>query len=189
MAGSCRPARESTTEEAIHVTTFGPAARASLALMIISSLIFILMGVFLIWIALTGYKNLDLLQRTIALGMGAAVGIGFSLLLALLLRQQIAGLPRVRATAPGLAVGSTVIPWVEIDEIGAVSLFALPHLGILQLSTAPKRLRGIRSIQYMPMGDRRMLFLAARQVGTNLEWDLQRTREAWSRARSIAADT
>ena len=171
------------------MTTFSQAARASLALMIISSLIMILIGVFLAWIALTGHENWDLSQRTISLGMGGAIGIGFGVLLALLIRQQVVGLPRVRATTPGLAVGSTVIPWVEIDEIGAVSLFGLPHLGILQLSTAPKRLRGIRSIQYMPMGDRRMLFLAARQVGTNLEGDLQRIREAWSQARSIAAGT
>ena len=171
------------------MSSLSRSARTSLATMTIGSLMIALVGVFLVWIGLTGYKDWNLGQRGIAVGMGVVVVILCSLLVTLLLRQQIAGLPPVRATISGLVVGSTVIPWLEIDDIGAVSLFALPHLGILQLSTAPKRLKGLRSIQYMPMGDRRMLFLAARQAGTNLEEDVQRIRDAWSQARSNAAQS
>jgi hypothetical protein len=168
---------------------FGKVARASLGAMTAGVLILILVGLLLVWFGLAGYKDWSASQRVIAGGLGFVDAIGFGSLLAVLLRQQIAGIPRVHSTVAGLAVGSALIPWAEIDEIAAVSLFALPHVGIVQPSTAPKRLKGLRSIQYMPMGDRRMLFLAARQTGTNLEEDVQRIRDAWSRARWIAADS
>jgi predicted acyltransferase len=168
---------------------FGKVARASLAAMTAGVLILILVGLLLVWFGLAGYKDWSVSQRTIAGGLGLADAIGFGFLLAALLRQQIVGLPRVGATTAGLAVGSALIPWAEIEDIGAASLFGLPHVGIVQASTAPRRLRGLRSLQYMPQGDRRILFLAARQLGTSFEGDAQRIREVWVRARSIAADS
>src|SRR4051794_23165302 len=184
MAGPERSAGASAAEEADHLTSFGRTARASLAAMTVGTLVLILIGVLLIWFGVAGYKDWDASQRAIAGTLGLLDAVGFCLLLALLLRQQIAGAPRVRSTPPGLVVGSTPTPWAETDEFGPASLFALPHVGIRQLSTAPKRLTGLRSIQYMPMGDRRILFLAARQVGTDLEADIQRLRDDWSRGRS-----
>lgn len=167
---------------------FDKVARASLAAIVAGALIMIVVGLLLVWFGLAGYKDWSVSQRVIAGGLGLVVAIGVGLLLTAILRQQVAGLPRVGATTAGFAVGSALIPWAEIEDIGAVSLFGLPHVGILQASTAPKRLQGLRSIQYMPMGDRRMLFLAARQVGRNPEADVRRIRDAWSRARSIAGD-
>jgi hypothetical protein len=164
-------------------------ARASLAAMTAGLLFLILIGLLLVWFGLAGYKDWSVSQRVIAGGLGLVDAIGFGFLLAVLLRQQAAGLPRVGATTAGLAVGSALIPWAEIEDIGAASLFGLPHVGILQASTAPKRLHGLRSLQYMPLGDRRMLLLAARQVGVDLQGDLERIRQAWSRARSIEADS
>jgi len=152
-------------------------------------LVLIAVGVVVVWLGLAGYQDWGPAQRAIALILGGADALGFGLLLVLLIRQQIAGRPPVRATTTGLAVGSTVIPWVEIDEVGAVSLFALPHVGVLQRTAAPRRLTGLRSIQYLSRGDQRMLFLAARQVGTDLDADVERVRAAWSRARSTATDS
>jgi hypothetical protein len=167
---------------------FGKVARASLAAMTAGVLIVILVGLLLVWFGLAGYKDWSASQRVSAGGLGLVDAIGFGFLLAVLLRQQVAGLPRAGATTGGLAVGSALIPWAEIDDIGATSLFGLPHVAIVQASTAPKRLQGLRSLQYMPLGDRRMLFLGARQVGTDLRGDVEQIRQAWSRARSIEAD-
>jgi hypothetical protein len=168
---------------------FGNVARASLAALSAGVLFLILIGLLLVWFGLAGYKDWSVSQRLIAGGLGLVDAFGFGFLLAVLLRQQLAGLPHVGATTAGLAVGSALIPWAEIEDIGAASLFGLPHVGIVQASTAPKRLRGLRSLQYMPAGERRVLFLAARQVGTDLQGDVERIRQAWSRAPSIEADS
>ena len=169
------------------MTSLGRTARTALAGMTVGLVFLILIGVLLVWFGVAGYKDWGASQRAIAGGLGSVDAIGFAFLLAVLLRQQVAGLPPVGATTGGLAIGSALIPWAEIEEIGAALLFGLPHVGIVHRSTAPKRLQGLRSLQYMPLGDRRLLYLAARQVGTDFQIDVQQIRDAWSRARSIEA--
>ena len=120
------------------MTGLRPVARVSLAALTIGVSLLIGCGVLLVWFGLVGYEDWDVGQRAIVLVLGLGCGLGFSALLALLLRQQVAGLPPVRATSPGLAIGSTVIQWGEIDEFRAASL-ALPHLVIMQSATAPRR--------------------------------------------------
>ena len=168
------------------MTSLQPAARVSLAAVTIGLLLLILCGVFLVWIGIFGYEDYDVSRRVIALALGLACGIGMSALLILLLRQQVAGLPPVRSTMPGLAIGSTVIPWGEIDEISAVSMFALPQMAITQSAKSPKRLRGVRALQYMQMGDRRALFVSERQLATDLEAGIHEVQQAWANARGTA---
>jgi hypothetical protein len=164
------------------MTGMRPGARVSLAAMTIGLSLLIGCGALLVWFGLVGYEDWDGSQRAIVLVLGRACGIGFSALLALLLRQQVAGLPPVRGSRPGLAIGSTVIPWGEIDEVRPTSILAIPHLAIVQAATAPRRLRGLRALQYMPMGDARALVVSERQLGGRLEAAIQEIQQAWSQS-------
>jgi predicted acyltransferase len=69
-------------------------------------LILILVGLLLVWFGLVGYKDWSASHRVIAGGLGVVDAVGFASLLAVLLRQQVAGLPRVGPTTAGLAVGT-----------------------------------------------------------------------------------
>ena len=155
-------------------------ARLSLAILSGASLALILVGASLVWFGVAGYEDWDFSRRLIALVLGLLVAVGMSTVLILLLRQQVAGRPAARATPEGLAVGATVIPWDEIDDVGAVSLYGLPHVAIVQSPSAPKRLPRLGAVWYLHTGGLRGFFLAERQLGMDLEQGIRSMQAARS---------
>jgi hypothetical protein len=125
----------------------------------------IVVGVFLMSVALNGYGAWGVGQRVIAFGLGAVDAVGMGALLALLWRQQVLGRPPVTVGVDGVGVGGHVIP---CDDIARFSVYGLPHVVLAQSPSAPRGLHGLGRLHYMTRNGTRLVFLAERQLGQDV---------------------
>ncbi len=133
-------------------------------------------------VGIAQHPEYDASRLLITLAIGLGVSIMFAVLLGLMLRQQIGGYPRVVASDEGMTVGSTFIPWSEIDDVSGADLFGMPHVGVVLSKPALKRLpRTQRWQASVPAGDGRAIFFSERQIGEILGDGAPRIWEAWSR--------
>ena len=166
------------------MTPLSMTARVALGAMTIGSAVVVLVGAALVWWGLTGYEDWDASRRATTFALGLLVAIGMSGLLVLLWRQEVAGRPIVVASDSGLTIGSTFIPWSEIDGVVGGSLFGLPHVGVVLMRPALERLPWRQRWQAtMPAGDNRMIFISERQIRGTVPLRGEQIWEAWSRDR------
>jgi hypothetical protein len=150
--------------------------RLILAATFIAGLVLVGVGVLLIAIAVGGYDDWDRGQRVLAAALGLFGTALMAGVLALFTRQHILGRPRVTISTIGLSVGSNTIPWAEIVSVGGVRIYGVRLLAIAQPTTAPQRVPRLDSVPFTHLAGLRVLFLAERQLGEDVEIVLQRIR-------------
>jgi hypothetical protein len=150
--------------------------RLILAATFIAGLVLLGVGVLLIAIAVGGYGGWDRGQRVLAAALGVFTTALVAGVLVLFTRQQILGRPRVTISTIGLSVGSNTIPWAEIVSVGGVQIYGVRLLAIAQPRTAPQRVPRLDSVPFTHLAGLRVLFLAERQLGEDVEIVLQRIR-------------
>ena len=150
--------------------------RLILAATFVAGLVLLGVGVLLIAIAVGGYGEWDRGQRVLAAALGVFTTALMAGLLVIFTRQHILGRPRVTISTIGLSVGLNTIPWAEIVSIGGVQFYGVRLLAIAQPRTAPQRVPRLDSVPFTHLAGLRVLFLAERQLGEDVEVALQRIR-------------